>query len=298
VGGQRGIAAHLPAALQNEIDALLPGAGEIVECRFRPEWSRGLRAAVGQMRGERGISGTSCRRVEIGGQHDRQAPGQRGQPRRDQPGAFHAGGFVFHVAVGEMRVDHQEAGAGTLPALQHGPLHHARQRGAPAQAARDGGGGRKPEHPVADQPQTVGAIENAHVFVGMAAKAIRAEPAPVRQVAHHGIALALEQFLRADDIGIGGADRGQEHRLALWPGVEAIIRRRPAHVEAHHPQRPGRAGRHGHRGLGGQGRNSGQGKAQAKSVPVNERAKGGHAGAFGVFDEVSMTIGMILGNRK
>ena len=145
------------------------------------------------------------RGVEIAGQHHRHVGRKRLQPRQDFLRAARARHFVA-VAVGQVGVVVVEAPVARLH-LEQRPGDHARERVAPGHAARHVRRIGQPEIARVDHLQPIGAVEHAHVLVAVVAAAALAEPAVLRQLAHHVIALALVQLLRAEHVGMLLADR-------------------------------------------------------------------------------------------
>ncbi len=89
--------------------------------------------------------------------------------------------------------------------------------------------------------QAVLAIEHTHMLVVIAAAATFAEPDKLRQTFDDLIALALEQFLRADDVGIFGPQHLRDRIASSVPFVCSIAVGQQPNIECHDTQRLGQS---------------------------------------------------------
>jgi hypothetical protein len=236
-GSHRG---DVETAHQDPVDAAIGLAREAVEGGRGPGAFRRDHPCIVQVLGCFGIGGAvGSRCVEVAGDHDRHVAGQGSDALHQQPRAAHARVLVL-LPIRQMGIEQVEAAA--VGALEQGPGHHARQRMSPADAAGDRGRVGQPKVAGLEHPQAVLAIEHAHVLVAMAAAAIAAEPGVRRQLRHQVIALPLEQFLGADQVGRRVAQHARRQAAPDLPTIGAVGFHGQADVEAHHPQRRGGRG--------------------------------------------------------
>lgn len=209
------------AAGENPVDAVGAGfAGEAMEGAGGAEALGGGGPGVGEARGKELVDVTAGGGVEVSGEDNRRGVRDVCEAFGNDFGAVEAGGGIL-ATVGEVGVGKVEAAAGGF-GFKQAPGDHAGQGDIPGHAGGNGGSFREPEVAGIEEGEFRRLIEDTHMFVFGVALAAEAEPGILGGLLDEVFGLEGKEFLGAHQVGVEGADAGNEEFAPELPEISSV----------------------------------------------------------------------------